>query len=442
MRAADFCTTTTKELARSMRRLSIPALVLPNGFDHKTYVASRRAAREGRVLGGDELIRIGYAGGSRTHQRDFALAADAIARVLTNRPNVRLVLFRNSDGTHPILDVKEFPMFRGLENQIEWYNFVPLPELPAILARFDISICPLETGNVFCEAKSELKFFEAALVDVPTVASPTGPYKRAIRDEFTGYLARNPEQWYNCLIRLVDDPLVRRQIARRAHRDILWTFGPLRRSHAVASAVAQFLDGPANAAKAFAFELQLQERIRRDILVPEAEIRYEQNKHDAADVTVVVPLYNYGHYLEEALRSVAQQSLSALDLIVVDDASTDGSLSTAIDWSKSDKERFNRICMLRNKQNSGLGPTRNSGIDAADTAYVLLLDADNRLLPNCASSCLSALRVSNAAFAYPVIQQFSDRTDVIGTKTSNQADLWVGIISMRWFFFPRRHGPD
>jgi glycosyltransferase involved in cell wall biosynthesis len=50
--------------------------------------------------------------------------------------------------------------------------------------------------------------------------------------------------------------------------------------------------------------------------------------------------------------------------------------------------------------NSGLGTTRNTGIEAADTPFVLQLDTDNRLLPDCVAVCLSAICETGAAFAY------------------------------------------
>ena len=78
-------------------------------------------------------MRIGYAGGSRSHQRDFAVAAEALANVLRERSCCRLVLFRFqiAESTKlPFLDIEEFPSFRGIEDQIEWRTIVPLPQLP------------------------------------------------------------------------------------------------------------------------------------------------------------------------------------------------------------------------------------------------------------------------------------------------------------------------
>jgi glycosyltransferase involved in cell wall biosynthesis/SAM-dependent methyltransferase len=413
--AADMVTAATEELATSARRLFRPALVLPNGFDEPTYRRSRLAARRRRQIS-DAVVRIGYAGGSRTHQRDFAVAAEALARVLHDRPQTRLVLFRDASGIIPILDIEEFQALRGLEERIEWRNFVPLDRLPEEMARFDINLAPLEVGNPFCEAKSELKFFEAALVDVPTIASPTGPFRRAVRDGVTGFLAAGPDEWRSALLALVDDSALRYRIARAAQREILWTYGPLRRSEAMASALPQMLGTGWAAARAFALELHRTAFQRPpEPVVPDAEVVFEADRLGEADVTVVVPLYNYAGYVEEALDSVKAQTLVALDLIIVDDASTDNSLSIAVGWTKRYASRFNHVVVLRNRTNAGLGPTRNAGIDAADTLYVLPLDADNRLLPQCCAACLRGARSTNAAFVYPVIRQFGDADQLMGT---------------------------
>ena len=72
-------------------------------------------------------------------------------------------------------------------------NLVPLGELARELARFDINLAPSQVGNPFCESQSEFKFWRAALVDVPTIASPTGPFIRAIREGYTGFLAASRE---------------------------------------------------------------------------------------------------------------------------------------------------------------------------------------------------------------------------------------------------------
>ena len=416
MMAADCCTAPTEELAAKMRQFFLPAVVLPNGFDRETYRLSRQAARRRRSEKPDRLVRIGYAGGTRSHQRDFAVAADAIARVLRERPDCRLVLFRSRPAESrilPVLDIEEFPSFQGLEDRIEWQNIVPVLQLPELIGSFDINIAPLEVGNVFCEAKSELKFFEAALVDVPTVASPTGPYRRAIRDEVTGFLAGSSEDWYRILLRLVDDPALRRRVARSAHNDVIWRFGPFGRAETLFSALP-FLCGEGRAA-AHAFALEFHRQLFSkffDIQVSDTETVFEADRFGAAEVTILVPLRNDAESVEGVLNSVEEQSLGMLDLIVVDDASTDGSLLTAVEWAKRHSARFNRIAVLRNRTYSGLSLTRNAGFDAADSLFVMFLYADCRLLPQCCEVCLSAVLDGGTPFAYPEVRQFGEASDL------------------------------
>jgi SAM-dependent methyltransferase len=112
-------------------------------------------------------------------------------------------------------------------------------------------------------------------------------------------------------------------------------------------------------------------------------------------------------------------------LVVVDDCSTDDSLNVVVRWAERHRDRFNRLLVLQNERNVGLGPTRNSGFDAAESQYVLPLDADNRLLPDCCAMLLRTLDGSGASFAYPTIRKFGGSTDVIGPSTYN-AKRFVG----------------
>jgi len=442
--AADYCTVPTEELATNIRQLLHPVLVLPNGFDRAAYQVSRRAARRRHLEKCDGLVRIGYLGGLRSHQRDFAVAAEAVSRVLRERPHCRLVLFQlpaGEDSTVPTPDIREFPSFHGIKDRIEWCDAVPSPQLPEKIARLDINLLPLEVGNTFWEANSELKFLEAALVDVPTIASPADPIRRAVRDGETGLLAEHSDGWFTSLLRLVDDSALRRRLARAAHNDVLSRYGPLRRADAMLSAIPTLRGDPQGAARACALELHRGASSRPPtIQIPETEIVFETDKFCDAEVTVVVSSHDYAQYVEEALETVRRQTLDVLDLVVVDDASTDTSLSVALNWARLHATRFNRMVVLRNKINAGLGPTRNAGIDAADTPFVLPLDAENRLLPGCCSTFLSTVGDSAPAFAYSRVQKIEEATDLVPTFSftlgrviaGNQTDVIVVTSKEAW----------
>lgn len=414
MLAADLCLTSTEELAYHMRWAGKSTYVLPNGFDRSTLEVSLFSARRWAAEREDRFIRIGYAGGSRTHQRDLGMAIDAIAQVLRENEDCRFVLFRAANGK-PLVDVGEFPALSDLGARIEWRPLQTLEMLPSELARFDINIAPLEFGNPFCEAKSELKFFEAALVGVPTVASPTGPFRRAIRHGISGLLAATADDWLHHLRALVADSALRGQLATAAQLAALAHFGPLQRAAQFGRVLDQLRDEP-QAARAFALDARIRSTPwQQPKLVPAKVLFLHESEHlTVAEVTVVVPLYNYAQFIEEALGSVHAQTMGTLDLVVVDDRSTDASLEMALAWARRHAPRFNRLTVAQNVQNYGLGMTRNVGFHLAQTPYVLPLDADNRLLPGCCSALHRAIRAQHVAYTYPVIQHFGNSDQTIG----------------------------
>lgn len=424
----DMAFTTTVELVDQLFYINVkPALVLPNTFDTETLNRGRLAARRRTVTGSDSIIRIGYAAGSRTHQRDFKLVSHVLADLLKQDDRVRLVLF-TLNNTLPLLLVEEFPELAGLEDKIEWRTFVPLEDLPAEMARFDISIVPLEAGNIFCEAKSEIKFFEAALGNVCSIASPTGPFKRIIRHGENGMLAATEQDWRDHLTLLIGSPELRKKLAQNAFHEALWFFGP-RRLSLLTRDVALSMGTGLDAAQASARLLKASTATMPVApLVPDSTILFLHDALGQADVSVVITSYNYGHFILEALESVAAQTIETLDLIIVDDGSEDDSLLVITEWCDRHTRRFNRIVLLQSATNQGLGGARNIGMAATETPYAMQLDADNRLCPQACERLFTAIHAQQAAFSYPIIEQFgaSGQNDVLGAKTFSPLALIPG----------------
>ncbi|MGA7277376.1 MAG: glycosyltransferase family A protein, partial [Desulfocapsaceae bacterium] len=92
-----------------------------------------------------------------------------------------------------------------------------------------------------------------------------------------------------------------------------------------------------------------------------------------AKVSVVIPCFNQGAYLDEAVQSVLQQSYADLEIIIVNDGSTD-----ALTIEQCNSYQESRIHTL-NTDNQGLAAARNKGIAAAEGTYILPLDADDRI---------------------------------------------------------------
>ena len=99
------------------------------------------------------------------------------------------------------------------------------------------------------------------------------------------------------------------------------------------------------------------------------------------DVTVVIPCFNYGNFLVEAIDSALHQRGGSPRVLVVDDGSTDALTMHELD-------RLPATVDLHRQANAGVAAARNAGLRQAQTPYVLVLDADDRL----AEGALSSLR--------------------------------------------------
>lgn len=94
-------------------------------------------------------------------------------------------------------------------------------------------------------------------------------------------------------------------------------------------------------------------------------------------VSVIIPAYNAEDFIETAVRSVLDQTERDLEVIVIDDASDDGTLKIVERIAASDQ----RVRILRNETNNGPSRARNLGIDGARGEWIALLDADDWYLP-------------------------------------------------------------
>jgi glycosyltransferase involved in cell wall biosynthesis len=170
----------------------------------------RRARRAGR-------LRIGYFSGTTTHDHDLLYLAPALATLLRRHRDVELWL----GGHLPLV-----PELQPFGRRVVRLPFVSWLELPAVLRDLDVNLAPLAPGSRFNEAKSAIKWLEAALVATPTIASQTGPFVEAIEHGRNGMLAASPEEFGAALERLVRDPVYRRSLGMRARRDALLRWSP------------------------------------------------------------------------------------------------------------------------------------------------------------------------------------------------------------------------
>lgn len=232
LEASDAILASTDFLAEQAQALGRPVRVLRNAFSLEMLELAQAACQKLAPAAGSQKVVIGYASGTPTHNKDFALIRPALQQVLARHPSVELWLVGPLD---PGDDWGE------LTGRVRRLPLVPWRDLPAIQAQFDINLAPLRFDNPFGQSKSELKYVEAGLVRCPTIASPSDAFRFAIRSGENGILASSQADWGQALERLIAQPEERQAMGQLAFQDVLEHYHPQRRSQDLLAILEKFL---------------------------------------------------------------------------------------------------------------------------------------------------------------------------------------------------------
>lgn len=208
-------TTSTSFIADRLREYGKTVYVVPNRLSDADVAVIDRllSVRHRRIESGSmSAVTVSYFSGSLGHDKDFATVSGPLLTLLSRHPELRLLL---------VGPLTIDPKFDAYADRIERMHYVPRERHFGNVARSDIVIAPLEVGNPFCEGKSELKFFESGILEVPIVAAATRPFREAIRDGDNGFLATTESEWEGNLEHLIVDPELRKRIGERARETVL-----------------------------------------------------------------------------------------------------------------------------------------------------------------------------------------------------------------------------
>ena len=140
---------------------------------------------------------------------------------------------------------------------------------------------------------------------------------------------------------------------------------------------------------------------------------------DKPHVSIIIPCFNYGRFLAEAVESALAQTHIPLEVIVIDDGSTDDSFEVA--------SRFVPDVEVLTQPNQGLVAVLNRGLQHAAGEYFVILSADDALGPSYVETLLAAvMRQPGAAYAYSAMEYFGARSGVFPAKPFSPALLLVG----------------
>ncbi len=230
-------------------------------------------------------------------------------------------------------------------------------QLDAILARHDVLVVPS-----ICEETFSLVTREALQAGLPVIAARRGALPEVIQDGVNGLLfePENADDLRRCLERLRTDPGLREQLTPAST--------PMRDPQAY----AQDMEAVYEAVREKPTEARRGDRTVAPPL-PAGEGRSKPTPTRA--VSVCLPTYNGADYIEEALRSILNQTYQDFELLVVDDGSTDTTLGIVQSFSDP------RIQLHRNPERLGIPANWNRCLELAGGAFVCVFHQDDVMLP-------------------------------------------------------------
>ena len=349
---SDYATCATDTIGRYVRKTGKDAFIIKNTINHEQFNLSDTLIRDKRYDSG-ESVKIGYFSGTHTHNKDFMEVSDALYEILKDYPSIEFHLVGHLD-----LEKKFF----GFGQRVVKRPLMPYPDYLEYQSLMDINLAPLQLNNPFTDAKSELKIFEAALVGVPTVASPTASYKNCITDGIDGFLAGTKEEWYEKLSMLVENSSLRKRIAEIARKSFLERYY---NKYVIDDAI-RIYEGILDHYRA------AYPKPSRTFIFPEKLPVF----------SVVSILYRKEDQIEYFLQSFLRQTYpGSFELIFVDDRSPDNSVMAVQDFIAKIKEEkpsgaIPDIRIIRNEKNLGNCASRNIGIQHTRGDAVIVIDAD------------------------------------------------------------------
>ena len=154
-------------------------------------------------------------------------------------------------------------------------------------------------------------------------------------------------------------------------------------------------------------------------------------------VSVIMPSYNCGEFVEETIRSVQAQTYSNWEIIFVDDCSTDDTVQRVTVLGEKD----NRIRLYQNKLNSGAAVSRNNALREAKGRWIAFLDSDDLWEPSKLEKQIKFMEGNDYTFSYTAYQEIDSEGTLTGveisgpnhvTKAGMYAFCWPGCLTVMY----------
>jgi len=194
---ANELTCTTKKIADAYRSSVKKCTVIKNKLPKSYFNDSRKATQNARTQ--NELkLKILYLSGTATHLKDYSIISGVLTKLAQEYPGKFEIDFMGQLKDQSLL-------FRSLNIASTHIRYEHFQKMLDIIRQHDVVLVPLENSE-FNNAKSNIKFIEAASQCVPVIASTATEFVNSISDNHDGWLCGNEQEWYDRLVYLIENP--------------------------------------------------------------------------------------------------------------------------------------------------------------------------------------------------------------------------------------------
>jgi glycosyltransferase involved in cell wall biosynthesis len=401
----DCITTPTFALKRFVEKQSgLPSFVLPNSLSKSDLIIAESLSnnREHRKASNPRVC-IGYIGDSWTDPSNALVCRQALLRIFEVIPDVEFHFIGDQLRALDFSQYRDRCRFTPVETAAERYEY---------LSVIDIHLMPIDLSQTYADCYSETHIVEAALFEIPTVATPISTFAALILHGETGMLANSEEEWFSCIQSLVNDAQLRQRIGQQAKDHFIRRFST---TTTVLEAIALYRS-------------IINERLRIPPVFSGSSIQRIAQK---IAVSIVAVLYKKRQEVRYFLESLRRQNFKhCFEVILVDDASPDDSASIVENFVRQMSivpaaNSKMSVRLIKNDVNQGNCKSRNRGIQEAAGDVVIIVDADCMLNQSFITSHYSAYEPGDCDVAIGPVNIETHDQDPLSCLARHEADPWL-----------------
>lgn len=367
-----------KRLLRTNVRMVNGVGVDPARFQHQDQSSVRAEKRAELGIGSDDFVALCV--GELNTNKNREVLVQAWSRIVAAHPDHRLLIA----GKGPLAD-ELASLIDELDLKDNVFLLGPRADVPELLAASDTLLAPSLREGL------PVNVIEAMMAGCAVIASDNRGHRELIESGVNGLILadNSPEEWENNVELLAADPHLKDRLSTAAKAES--------GKYSVQNVLPRVLD------------------LYRERQGPASEPTTRPRRYDNPSVSVIVPAFNVEGFIEQCLASLAAQTYRNLEVVVIDDGSTDATAECAENALRAGGVRGAVI----SQPNGGLPAARNAGMGASSGELVCFVDGDDTVAPDYVETLVRAIQGTGAQVAECRLVAYppTDSPDWSGSRT-------------------------